>query len=92
MNDSDEDQILMMPPPRWLQKGLRKVTVLGGPMAGLLVIATVAMFTRKMEADQWAAFSIEVLKWGGAIFAGANVLEHGAILLAKIGLTTKGKR
>ena len=74
---------IQAPLPRLLQPGIRKVTVLGGTMASMLIVACVALFIGKMDAPQWSSMVLEVLKWAGGIFAVSNVLEHGLKATAK---------
>lgn len=69
--------------PKWLQPGVRKIVVLGIPMAFVIVASTVALFSGKMTAVEWGGFVLDTLRWGGGIFAVANVLEHFSKLPAK---------
>ena len=71
--------------PLWLKPGLRKVSMLGGPMVGLLLTGIIALFVGKMTAPEFSSYSLEILRWGGGIFALGNVIEHGAKMLEKRG-------
>jgi hypothetical protein len=70
--------------PKWLQPGVRKVTVLGGPMAFVLLASVGFLAFGLMTAPQWTGFVLSVLMWGGGIFAGANVIEHGIKTFAEL--------
>lgn len=72
------------------QAGNRKLIVLGPAMWVALVAGVVALFVGHMTAVEFTDHTVAVLSWGGGIFAGANVLEHGAKVLERIVGRTKG--
>lgn len=57
--------------------GHRKLLVIGGTMGAIFTVSTVALFTGAAAYTEWQATAIELLRWGGAIFAAGNVAEHG---------------
>lgn len=59
-----------------IPSGNRKLLVLGPAMLLAIVAAITALFSGHMTAPECTQHVIEVLKWGGGIFAGANVAEH----------------
>lgn len=61
--------------------GMRKVTVLGSSVALAEIAGVIALFAGFMTADQFAAYILGVLSYGGSIFAVGNVLEHAAGVL-----------
>lgn len=56
--------------------GRRKLAVLGPAMAVAELACVVALFHGEMDAAAFHSCTLDILRWGGGIFAFSNVLEH----------------
>lgn len=56
--------------------GRRKLAVLGPAMAVAELACVAALFHGEMQAPEFHACTLDILRWGGLIFVGGNVLEH----------------
>lgn len=71
--------------------GRRKLAVLGPAMAIAELAAVVALFHGEMQAPDFHAFTLDVLRWGGGIFVGGNILEHAMPRQVAVGEVSKAQ-
>lgn len=60
--------------------GMRKVTVLGVGIWLAELAGIVALFANSLPAQLFVDYTVQILQYGGIIFAGGNVLEHALAL------------
>lgn len=56
--------------------GRRKLAILGPAMAVAELAGVIALFHGELQAADFHAFTMDVLRWGGGMFAVSNLLEH----------------